>query len=270
MDVSEKRFFSFYFLKLAVTAICLSFLFFLLHNFSYHTISHGSEEPFSGSRLRADRPDEAMRWFYEQRAYPTGNIPIDWKERALAQVQAHNLAKRSGEGSPLTWTALGPNNIGGRTRAIAVDPSNSSIIYAGSVSGGVWKSTNGGASWLPTDDFADNLAITSIVIDPSNSSIIYAATGEGFFNLDAVRGAGVLKSTNGGSSWTLQSNLSGAPAGFPYFINDIKIRSDSTNTLYAATNSGLFKTTNGGTSWVFIKRGATTNRATQILIDPST
>lgn len=225
---------------------------------------------------KPDNPGEAMRWFYEQRAYPLQTIPLDWKQRAFDHIQAHNIHKinslaKASTAAPLTWSAVGPNNIGGRTRSIAVSPSNSNIIYAGSVSGGVWKSTNAGSSWSPTNDFADNLAITALAINPTDANIIYASTGEGFFNGGAVRGAGVLKSTDAGSTWTLQTSFSGfsTPPGFPYFINDLYLRPDSVNILYAATNSGLFRTTNSGVSWVKIHQG-TTARATQIVGNPST
>jgi photosystem II stability/assembly factor-like uncharacterized protein len=223
-------------------------------------------ERLKTGKAKPDRPDEAMKWFYEQRAYPTGAIPLDWKERALAHIEQHNKPQQTGV-SAISWTEVGPNNIGGRSRTLAVDPGNANIVYAGSVSGGVFKSTNAGTSWFPTNDFADNLSISSIAIDPTNTSIIYAGTGEGFFNLDAVRGAGMLKSTNGGSTWTLQTSFTGA--SFPYYINDIYLRPDSALVLYAATNTGLFKTTNGGTSWTFRHQG-TSVRATQIVPNPTT
>lgn len=221
-------------------------------------------------QIKTDHPAEAMRWFYEQRAYPNGTIPLDWKERAFEHIRRNNmpsLQKSSDGTTALSWTEVGPGNIGGRIRSIAVSPSNSNIMYVGSVSGGVWKSTNAGSSWAPTNDFAANLAITSLAIDPTNTNIIYAGTGEGFFNLDAVRGAGVLKSTDGGATWTLQNSFTGG--SFPYYINDLYLRPDSVNIVYAATNSGLYRTTNGGTSWQFRHQGSS-QRATQIVRDPVT
>jgi photosystem II stability/assembly factor-like uncharacterized protein len=220
---------------------------------------------------KSDQPDKALLWYFEQRAYPAGHIPLDWKERALAHIRANDLTDRPGTHPVLVWTNVGPNNIGGRTRAVAIHPTNNNIIYCGSVSGGVWRSTDAGASWSATNDFADNLAISSIVIDPSNANVIYAGTGEGFFNIDAVRGAGILKSVDGGAMWTVQTNFTGIPSGtsFPYYVNDIQIRPDSTNVLYAATNSGLYKTVNGGQTWFFVKRGDASIRATQIVLAPN-
>ena len=90
------------------------------------------------------------------------------------------------------WTAIGPGNVGGRTRAIVVDPSDPNTIWAGSAGGGVWKSANGGGSWSPVNDMMANLAICCMAVDPSDDNIVYAGTGEGFFNVDALRGAGVF------------------------------------------------------------------------------
>lgn len=214
---------------------------------------------------KSDKPDEATRWFYEQRAYPANQIPLDWKESALAHIEKRNLSKSSK--SAISWNSVGPYNVGGRVRAIAISNANPNVVYASSVSGGIFKSTDAGALWTPTSDYAANLAISSIVINPTDNNIIYAGTGEGFFNYDAVRGEGVLKSTDGGVSWMMLKSFSG-PLGYPYYINDLYLRPDSVNILYAASNYGVFKTTNSGSNWNFIHQG-TSARATQIVHDPN-
>jgi photosystem II stability/assembly factor-like uncharacterized protein len=215
---------------------------------------------------KSGKPDEATKWFYEQRAYPGNQIPFGWRENALAHIQKHNLLKSLKP--TVSWNSVGPYNVGGRVRAIAIANVDPNIVYASSVSGGIFKSTNGGSAWTPTSDQAANLAVSSIVIDPTNNNIIYAGTGEGFFNYDAVRGEGVLKSTDAGLSWTILKNFSG-PLGYPYYINDLYLRPDSVNILYAASNYGLFKTTNSGSSWVYIHQGSSSTRATQIVNDPT-
>lgn len=226
-----------------------------------------STNRIKAGKPKADRPGEAVRWMYEQRAYPAEGIPTDWRDRALAHINKNNLLKNSK--AAISWTAVGPYNIGGRVRAIAISNQNTNLIYASSVSGGIFKSTNAGLSWMPMSDYAANLAISSIVIDPVNNNIIYAGTGEGFFNYDAVRGEGVLKTTDGGITWSLLKNFSGT-SEFPYFINDLYLRPDSTNILYAATNYGLFRTTNSGNNWSFIHQGSASVRVTQIVGDPLT
>jgi hypothetical protein len=75
--------------------------------------------------------------------------------------------------------------------------------------GGVWRTDDGGVSWQPVNDFLANLAITSLVIDPTNPKIVYAGTGEGFSNLDALRGAGIFRTTDG-VNWQALPAASGA------------------------------------------------------------
>lgn len=228
----------------------------------------------AGNAMRAGYAYQALEWRFRVRAHPTGNIPADWREKALESMAQSRSAAAKGPAGPdavsaLTWVSLGPDDIGGRIRSIAVDPSNSSVIYCGSVSGGVWKTTNAGADWFPTNDFADNLVIGALAIDPNNTSVLYAGTGEGYFNIDALRGAGILKSTDGGATWALTTTFSTSPSGFPYYVNDIHIRPDNSALLFAATNSGLYRSTNSGTSWTYIPKSGT-RRATQIVADPIT
>ena len=228
-----------------------------------------AEEPFVRSAgFRATFALESMRWFNTQRAFPAGTIPADWRDNALAHIEKRML-KQASSATSLAWAFVGPDNIGGRIRSIAMHPTNSNILFCGSVSGGIWKSTDAGGSWAPVNDLMPNLVIGAIAIDSGNTNVIYAGTGEGFFNIDALRGVGVLKSTDGGSTWATQAGFTGSPAGFPYYVNDLYIRPDNSSIVYAATNSGLFRTTNGGTSWAYIKRGDNTYRATQIVADPT-
>lgn len=201
------------------------------------------------SQPRPGFPGEAMKWYYEQRAYPLGYIPEGWRETALEHITKQN--KKNISTDALSFTALGPGNIGGRIRSILVDPNNPAIIYIGAVAGGVWKSTNGGTSWTALKDNMENLAVCSMVMDPSNSNIIYAGTGEGYFNLDALRGAGIFKTTNGGSTWT---QLSSTINSNFYYVNKLAFDA-STNTLWAATRKGLFKSTNGGSSFSGVLTG---------------
>ncbi len=105
------------------------------------------------------------------------------------------LAEAAGV-APTSWQAIGPGNIGGRTRAIVVNPTNPDTIWVGSAGGGVWRTDDGGTSWTPVDDRMANLAICSMAMDPSDPNTIYAGTGEGFNNVDALRGAGVFRTTD--------------------------------------------------------------------------
>jgi len=220
--------------------------------------------------LKATGAMEAMKWYNDQRAYPTGKIPYGWRENAVSHINKFNFRKETA--SPISWSSIGPSNIGGRVRSIAIDPNNPNVIYCGSVSGGIWKTTDGGNSWIPISDFAPNLVIGCITIDPTNSNIIYAGTGEGYYNIDALRGIGVLKSTDGGATWNVQNNFIGASSpNYYYFINRIVIRPDNPNVIFAAlsaTDAGVWKSTNAGASWSKITApGSTSKFCTDLVLD---
>jgi photosystem II stability/assembly factor-like uncharacterized protein len=147
------------------------------------------------------------------------------------------------------WTALGPGNIGGRIRAILIDRTNTNRIWLGSVSGGIWKSADAGASWSPVNDFMGNLSISSLVMDPTDANILYAGTGEGFYNADAVRGAGIFKSTDGGATWSQLSSTNPGSNSDWYYVNRISIHPTDSTIMLAATNNGVYRSTNAGLTW---------------------
>ena len=146
-----------------------------------------------------------------------------------------------------TWQSLGPGNVGGRTRALVINPVNPDVMYAAGVAGGVWKTTNAGASWLPLDDFLANIAVTCLALDPTNPGIIYAGTGEGFFNADGVRGAGIFKSTDAGAHWT-RLTATASNSNF-FFVNDIVVSNVNAQHVYAATGTGVWRSLDGGANW---------------------
>jgi hypothetical protein len=202
-------------------------------------------------RLRPDFPDEAMRFRRLQMQDENGLIPDG---ALMAAKQQMDLARWYSELPPVAgitpqkWTWLGPGNIGGRTRAIAVNPGTPSVWFAGSVGGGIWKTTDSGGSWAPVNDFMASLAVSSIVFQPGNPSIMYAGTGEGFFNSDGLQGAGLFKSTDGGTTWNQLSFTNNA--NFNY-VNRLSISPDGA-VLLAATRSGLWRSTDGGTSFATV------------------
>ena len=212
------------------------------------------EKKKANSKLKNDQPDKALLWYYEQRAYPNNKIPDNWREEAYKQINLNKVTEPNSI-SALNWTQLGPGNIGGRIRAIAVHPTDPNTVYIGAVAGGVWKSVNGGTSWTSLTDFMGNIAVCALVLDPANSNIIYAGTGEGFYNGDAIRGAGIFKSTDAGSTWnklalTDNSNF--------YYVNDLDFDA-SNNVLYAATRTGLYSSTNGGSAFTAKLGGSGSN-----------
>jgi Bacterial Ig domain len=163
-----------------------------------------------------------------------------------------------------TWRNLGPANQGGRTRALLIDPANPKVMYAGGVAGGVWKSTNSGATWTTATDLQmPNLAVTSLEFDPQDSDVIYAGTGEGMFNFAAVRGAGIFKSLDAGDTW--QQLASTATADFHY-VNSLVVSPRNNQRIFAATRTGLYRTTDGGASWTELVQASGVNGCTQVAL----
>ena len=151
----------------------------------------------------------------------------------------------------VSWHPLGPKNQGGRTRSILIDANDATgnTVWAGSVGGGLWKTTNITAAeplWAPANDLFDNLALTSIAQDPSNPLVMYFCTGEtGYFNSDAIQGLGVWKSTDGGNTWAQLASTNNAT-----FNTCTKIIVNSTGIVFVGTRTGgLERSANGGTTW---------------------
>ena len=165
-------------------------------------------------------------------------------------------------GTPGVWQEIGPRRIpdgqtygtnridvAGRVAAIAVDPNDPAHILVGAAGGGIWETHDTGATWEPRTDHMPSLAIGAIAFDPKTPSRVFAGSGEGnfYFNL----GAGVYKSTDGGTTWNVLASSPFIGVGFFDLVVDPKTPS----TLYAGTTSGLFKSTNSGASWSLKKSG---------------
>ncbi len=198
-----------------------------------------------------DKPDEALAWRKLQLKDERGAIPADGLIRAAAHVKAmpkDGGGKRPNDAgiSPGAWTWLGPGNIGGRTRSIVIDPTTPATMWLGSVGGGIWKTTNGGTSWQVQDDFMSNMAVATLAISPSDPNTLYAGTGEGFYNGDGLQGAGIFKTTNGGTTWTQLTSTNNSNF---YYVNRLSIDPNNANIILAATNVGIFRSTNAGTTW---------------------
>jgi hypothetical protein len=173
-----------------------------------------------------------MAFYLEQRLAPgETEIPMEHlrAERTKVQAREANQSTRpllkSAPGGIVSWNALGPGNIGGRTRAIVFDPTNPNTVYAAGVAGGIWKSTDGGLTWNVADDLMLNLAVCALAIDPTDPDVLYAGTGEGYYGSNVfVRGLGIFKSTDAGASWAqLSGTVSGVPEGAFYYVNKIRI-----------------------------------------------
>ena len=227
-----------------------------------HELEELREEP-----LGHDEPAAAEEYLRQRRA-PTGqrDVPVERYLTALRRMAAmprystatqtvlpprsaaagqgtSSLAEASALGR---WTPLGPGNFGGRTRALVIHPGNPRIMYAAGVAGGVWKTTDSGASWTPLGDLLANIAVTTLALAPGNPNVLYAGTGEGYFNGDAMRGAGIFKTADGGAHWTHLANTAGPDF---YAVNKIVISPLRPARMYAATGTGVLRSLDSGATW---------------------
>lgn len=141
------------------------------------------------------------------------NIAIVRKQLEDVRLEALASGRSPGDASDNAWVERGPTNVGGRTRAVMFDPNDATneTVFAGGVSGGLWKNTNISnalASWTRVS-IPENLAVSCISVDPNNSNTFYVGTGESYVGGD-VNGDGVWKSTDGGTTW---SNIFGGISG---------------------------------------------------------
>jgi photosystem II stability/assembly factor-like uncharacterized protein len=150
------------------------------------------------------------------------------------------------------WTPLGPSDVGGRLRALAIDPTDTNVLYAGAVAGGVWKSTNGGASWAPLVETFANVGVSAIVLDPRDPAVIYVGTGEYFGSGSAggFAGVGIMRSRDRGATWRLLPATIGSDE-FRY-VHDLAISAADSNVLYAGTSAGVARSTDGGDTWTTV------------------
>lgn len=194
-----------------------------------------------------DRPDLAVSQNYDMTRDPlTKTVPV---VRALEVFQEMKNSSSRAPIAGVNWTERGPDNVGGRTRALMFDPNDGTgaKVWAGGVAGGLWFNNNitsSSSSWQNVDDFWANLAISTIAYDPTNTQTFYVGTGEGFFNADAIRGAGIWKSTNGGTSW---AQLSSTDNSNFHYIQKVVVT--PSGTILAATREGLYRSTNDGSSF---------------------
>ena len=169
----------------------------------------------------------------------------------------------------------GPANVAGRTRGFLIDPDDETgqTWFAGSASGGIWKTSDGGTNWEFISGDIPNLGTNTLAMAASNTQVIYAGTGEHFTN--DVDGAGLFKSTDKGVTWTQVAS----PADFSDFknVSRIIVNPDdenelvvtSRNSLWASTfQAAIYKSTDGGTTWTRT-RSSTSQRYDDIDYDPT-
>lgn len=210
-------------------------------------------------RQKGDGWKAFKRWeyFWESRILPDGSFPppsLIWKavEQKLRDKAAAKQSKKNRLQTPTAnFSLMGPASSipsgggAGRINCIAFNPTNTNIMWAGSPGGGLWKSTNGGASWTTNTDQFTTLGVSAIAIDPNDVSVMYIGTGDRDAN--DTYGVGVLRSTNGGSTW----NATGLTHTLQNFVTIARILvvPGSGNVVLCASSAGIYKSTDFGSSW---------------------
>ena len=196
----------------------------------------------------------AAEWLHKMRANQvTGEVDPADVLRAQQQVALNAKARKSSSALNLQWENMGPSNIGGRTRGFIIDRSNPDIMYAGAVSGGLFKSTDGGITWFTVNDQQENLAVVSIA--QASNGIIYYGTGEGLYyaasgrKAQGIYGGGMFKSTDNGETFSVIQSTLPQSNGDWSSIGKIVIDPNNPNLMYAATTRALKVSQDGGDTW---------------------
>lgn len=199
---------------------------------------------------------QAMDYWNMNRSWPAN--PIQSKKYTKAFNDRFVQARNTIDLGP--WESIGPKNIGGRTLSIAFHPSDTSVIFIGTASGGLWKSETNGLgieAWERVETGFPAVSVASIAIDPVDPQVMYIGTGEVYNNEAAqpavydrlgrgLYGIGILKSIDGGESWFSildwpEANLSG--------VSEIIISPDDSNIVLASSSEGLYRSDDAGMNW---------------------
>lgn len=159
----------------------------------------------------------------------------------------------------LKLASVGPASVSGRILSIAVDPLNENTAYAGSVSGGVWKTTDQGKSWVAVTDRLNSMHISSLVVDPRNSNVVYAGTGESYMPGDDYGYMGVYVSRDAGATWSLLPSTAGLKLTA---VTSIAIDPQNSSRFYVSGNTGVYVSTDAGATW----KNTQTNFVEQLMV----
>ncbi|MHC5212726.1 MAG: WD40/YVTN/BNR-like repeat-containing protein [Planctomycetota bacterium] len=207
----------------------------------------------------------ALSFWGDSRAYPARDIPRDayaraWEAAQPAFVSPSVQVSRPQPDPGIGWTALGPNNNGGRTLTVAFDPGDPDTVWAGAASGGLWRSTTGGvgaSAWQYVDTGHPVLGVSTIAFAPDDPDVLYIGTGEVYNvaksgDLEADRrtrgsyGIGILKSTDGGASWVKSLDWS---YNQRHGVWAVRVDPAAPSVVWAATTDGVYKSLDAGRNW---------------------
>jgi photosystem II stability/assembly factor-like uncharacterized protein len=222
------------------------------------------EKPGLKALRSSERHTRQYEWSRQTRPNLDGTNPTVARLDAFVALQNYI---RPGDDTA-SWHPIGPwpasggnfGTVSGRVTTLAIDPRNPAVIYSGAADGGVWKTTDTGVHWVPLTDHQPVLSCGAIALDPVDPDIVYWGTGEqnGCGSL-CYSGVGILKSTNGGTTWGLTGLQRSGSATFTIVVNP-----SVHQTVYAAMDNGVQRSTNGGTNWTSVLTG----RATDLIMRP--
>jgi photosystem II stability/assembly factor-like uncharacterized protein len=168
--------------------------------------------------------------------------------------------------------SIGPANMGGRITDLAVVESNPDVMYVAAATGGVWKTSDAGATWRPVFDDAGTLCVGDVTVAPSNPDVVWVGTGEGNILRSVSIGDGVYRSTDGGKSFKHMGLKE------TRHIGRIVIHPKNPDVVYVAAlghawgpngDRGIFKSTDGGKTWKLVLYVNETTGATDLAMDPA-
>ncbi len=248
---------------------------------NYFDIVESQKKQLSAIRSSTKRADKKIikqfsRWeyYWKSRVNEDGTFPNpmdiynEWNNHTKTYQNKKNALAED-------WTIFGPtvipeSTVGfyagmGRLNVVTFNPLNANEIWVGSPGGGIWRSDDGGTTWVPKGDQIPNLGVADIVFDPTDPDIMYMATGD--FDGWDNNSLGVLKSTDHGESWQV-TGLNYDVINYRK-IGHLLIDPTNTSTVFATTSTGIYKSTNGGTTWslksinsgfndIMYKQGSTT------------
>lgn len=223
------------------------------------------EEEGEKDKLAKGREDvsERQKWFMLQRTYPFKTLSRNVRRDAYDATMTQGFAESVVEVENYSWRAIGPmpsrsayydtnwGPLSGRINSIAVAPNNAQLILIGGATGGIWRSTDGGRSFVPVSDNHVDLAVGSIAFSQSDPNIVYAGMGDahGFYF-----GSGILKSTDAGKTWKRVNNDSFPEPGT---VHKLAVDPNNPNRVYVALfysgadyqAGGILVSADGGVSW---------------------
>ena len=215
--------------------------------------------------LREDADKIRTRYedFLRRREPRNKTLAPDVRARAIdALARSQSKLRETNQAEQPQWTQKGPLQIGGRIKNIVVDPTNNSTIYIAAAAGGVWKSTDAGESWSPMMDFTNAIAMGALWLDPSDTKTIYAGTGEQVRGGSIYLGAGLMKSTDAGGTWSV-AGLTSVGSFSRVFVHPRQPSLMMASTMNA--DAGVWKSTDKGLTWTRVLKG----QAYDMSMDPT-